>query len=449
MQLIGEPIIVHQGVDTLVLNFKLLDAVAYASTYKKLLDKLEVLKKEAQRKEDFGTKFVRDNLDLCLGEFLISSKGNHRYRFYIENQDFLAFLSTAPVGSNLPQIQVHFRAKFLFKEGLKKAIDLVEVFIQKAFGSTQYTREIARIDLTTDVMGIRYDGLDMYRFQTIMGQKNFVEVADIKTFGRFYKVQGFTFGSGDKLFRIYDKSEKIKRSPEEAYIEDKWRYNGFDGSSPVFRHEVQLRREVLKRFIPNSYDEVKWLFNNVGKLWKYGVSLLEWVDLSDDEVLKVVKGMSSDARRQMFYRIKNDENRYKFWQLLDVWDNQYQTLPDMYAKELKTPNLKTAEKYLKAFISSVYKVMGTDPSNLSSVVYKINTDLYNDKGYTIHDYAVSRLADSISRYAKYALQGGFIPEWDYSEVVNRSMWDFTDVLRNVSDRNLIKPINKVLEVVNG
>ncbi|GEM_PF-6571052 len=440
-----EPKIVHQGVDTLVISYKCLDIQNYLKFYQPLLSILESKKSEAQMLDDFGTKFVKSDLNLGLGDFFVSSKGNRQYKFYIENQDFLAFLSTASIDSSFPNIQVHFRANFLFRVGLKKAIDLVEVFIQKALGS-KYSRDLNRVDLATDVWGVRYTKLDSFRFQTKFSQKDFVEVADIKTFGRFYRVQGFTFGSGDKLFRIYDKSQKIKNSPSESYIEQKWRLNGYcpDKKYPVFRHEFQIRGKALRQFIPNGFDSVKWLLDNTGKLWRYGNSLLEFVEIDDNDIIDINNGLTSVAITKRFQRAKK-RGAKDFWDSLAVWDNRYVDMPKKY-KDTFNPNIKLAKKYLKAFISATYKSLGTNPYNLSYIIDEVQRELFEFDGINLHQYALSKVADSFTKFSDYILEQKLNPTVDYSDVLNEALFNMRKELININNLEYRKKIEKALEV---
>ncbi len=429
-----EPKIVHQGVDTIVIAYKCMDMENYLKFYQPLLKTLEAKKSEAQLLDEYGAKFVKSDLGLGLGDFFVSSKGNRQYKYYIENQDFIAFLSTSSLDSTFPNIQVHFRANFLFRVGLKKAIDLVEVFIQKALGD-RYTRHLMRVDLATDVWGVRHTKLDSYRFQTKFSQKDFVEVADIKEFGRFYRVQGFTFGNGDKLFRIYDKSHKIKQSPSEAYIETKWRYNGYDPSKnyPVFRYEFQIRGKALRQFIPKGYDSVKWLLKNVGKIWRYGHSLLEFVEITDQDILDIDAGLKSEAIKKRFQKAKKQGGR-NYWDFLSDWNAKKYDLPQKQRDSFEWTDIKTAQKYLKAFISSTYRAMGANPYNLLIVIERTQRQLREFEGIDLHQFGLAKVADTFVRYSDYLLKEKLNPIHDYSEIVNEILFQMRQELININNK---------------
>ena len=67
-----------------------------------MLDRLELLKEQAKQIEQFGTKFVKDDLGLKFGDFFVSSKGTGRFAFYMENQDYRFFISKSKLNSEIP-----------------------------------------------------------------------------------------------------------------------------------------------------------------------------------------------------------------------------------------------------------------------------------------------------------------------------------------------------------
>ena len=68
--------IVHQGVDTLVTSYISIDEKNYYDIYLPFLEKLEVLKKEAQEKEAFdnASRFVTADL-AGFGKFMVYAQG--------------------------------------------------------------------------------------------------------------------------------------------------------------------------------------------------------------------------------------------------------------------------------------------------------------------------------------------------------------------------------------
>ena len=167
--------VVHQGIDFFVIDYFFNDVVLYELKYKPFLDKLDILKEKAKNKEQYGVKFVKDEVLKGFGEWFVSSRGNGRFKFYMENNDYRVFVSTARINSDIPQVRVEIPAKTIFRIGIKNSILLFERFLHNLY-SKKYIRKLNRIDLATDVWGVMYDLDDIYRFQTRMGQANFYDV---------------------------------------------------------------------------------------------------------------------------------------------------------------------------------------------------------------------------------------------------------------------------------
>ena len=325
MNIYQKPKIVHQGIDFFVVDYYGQNFEDYQDKFIPIIKKLEVLKELAQKSNNFGSKFIKDDLGLKFGDFFISSKGTGRFAFYIENQDYRIFISKSKINSEIPQVRAEIPAKTIFAIGIHKALILLQRFINKIIG-VAYIRKISRLDLASDVWGIQYTSLDLYRFQTLMSQTSYINEYSIASYMRFNRFTGIQFGKGSKVFRIYDKTHKIAISPSEAYIKEKWKINNYneDKNYPVFRHEIQYRREELKKYIPTYVkDEVKFVLNNISAFWGRALKFVEFVDLNDKEVLKIANNplIKSNTKKMIFYRAKKDEKRFHFWGLLFKWDN--------------------------------------------------------------------------------------------------------------------------------
>jgi len=449
--IVYNPKVVHQGIDFFVIDYFFTDNVLYELKYKPFLEELDKLKEKAKSLDEFGTKLIKAEILRGFGDWFVSSRGNGRFKFYIENQDYRLFISTAKISSDLPQIRVEIPAKTIFRLGIKKAIRVFERFIVRLTGKKFY-RKLNRIDLATDVWGVMYDLDDVYRFQTRMGQASFFDVNDKNinnVYFRFQKLQGIQFGKGDKLFRIYDKTKKINISPNEAYIREKWKFNGYDENEgfPVFRHEVQFRRGELKKFLPvGCKDEIKYFLKNLGNLWSKALTYVEYVPLNSSELERIKKPLiKSDTRRQIFYRAKVDENRFSLWRLIRFWDNE-KFKPIEKFRKVKVYSIDYLKKQFKAFISAYYKVFGGDFSYFKELFLYVENELKRD-GIDLHVYGLSKLASSfVENYEAILLSDEIIPQKQYSNVVN--LYDeMLRVLKSINNpeykRFLFKAVNYV------
>ena len=85
----------------------------------------------------------------------------------------------------------------------------------------------------------------------------------------------YRIGSGGMLARIYNKSEEIKVSHKE-WFKEIWLSQGWDGFTPVTRFEFQLRREVLKDYSVNTFDELQ---ARLADIWLYCTQ--RWLTIRD------------------------------------------------------------------------------------------------------------------------------------------------------------------------
>jgi hypothetical protein len=393
--------IVHQGIDTLVVSYTALNLDDYNSKYIPFCKELEELKEEAQNITGFdsSTRFVKSSL-AGFGDFIVYAQGSGAYRYKIQNDDILVFLSTTKFGANdynTAQIKVEFRSHYLFSLGHKKAFETVNLFISKILGETK--KQLLRIDLATDIQGIKYTSLDKHRFQTNFKKTDYTQINE---YTKHNKTTGFSIGGGDFLFRIYDKTLEIKQNPTKSFIVTKWIMNDFKQSEnlTVFRHEVQFRREYLKKYTPKTDDEVTFHFNQLDKLWKLGTDKIEWVDLTNDEVIRICEnGLKSNSIRSIFHRAKKDISRVQFWDIVKTWDNR---LADQIARyeAVREAKVKTAQKYVKALVGATYKALGSNPQNLLDVVFGVQRDLKEYDNITLHQYGELKTLSNFVENAK-------------------------------------------------
>ena len=449
MTIFQEPKIVHQGIDFMVIDYFCKDVISY-NKFKYYIDKLQELKEKAQKIDEFGYKFIKDDLGLNMGDFLISSRGTGNFAYYLENLDYRIFISRAKVNSDIPQIRVEIPTKTAFRIGLEKAIEIFEVFVEKLIGSI-YTRKVSRIDLATDVWGILYDALDIYKFQTRMTQTQFIDEYNISSYMRFQKIQGFQFGKGSKVFRIYDKTKKIQISPNEAFIKEKWKFNGYDEKKgyPVFRHEIQYRRDELKQFLPiDVKDEVEYFIRNIPNLWAKALTYVEYVPLNENELNRIINNplMKSDTKRKIFYRAKKDFNRFNLWRMISYWDNKISS-PIIKIKGLIHTSKEIVKKQLKGLISTFYKTFGADTKEFKNLFEEVNQELLHFENIDLHEYGLIKLADSfVKNYEAILLTGETISKDFYDRVVNYYN-DFISLLSSVNNQSYKNILRKAVSYV--
>lgn len=451
--LVYEPKILHQGIDFLTIDYFCNDVNHYLSYFSYYLDELEKYKNEAKNQDKFGVKFIKANpfknkSDMVnFGYWFISSKGTNRFAYYLENQDYRVFISRAKINTDLPQIRVEIPAKTIFRIGVKNSIALFERVVKHLIGKN-YKRKVNRIDLTTDIGGIIYTPKDIFKFQTRMGMSQFNEEISISNYLRFQRFQGIQFGKGSKVFRIYDKTQKIAKSPNEAYIIEKWKYNGYDDNYPVYRHEIQYRREEIKNFIPKyCYDEVDYLLDRLGNLWFKAIGLVEYVPLNEKELNKIYDNplIKSDTKRKIFLRAKKDKKRVQFWDILRQWDNA-QFTPIEKFKKVKVYDIENVKRQFKAFFGSLFRYSGGDLTQFKQIIKEVQRDL-NKEGADLISYGLYKLATSfIDNYEAILMSDEVFPETEYLKVVDLYE-EFKKALKYVNNKDYKCVYQRVVNLI--
>lgn len=388
--------VVNQNVDTLEIAYTCLDEHVYNTLYREKIDLLEELKASAQSIRGFNDnlRFVRSDLDINLGEFFVFSKGVGRYAYHIKNNDIDIYLYNSNYSTDFPHIKVTFRAEFLFALGHVKAVATVEKIVKKLIGD-KYKRIVARLDLATDVAGISYNMFDRFRFQT--NYKNY-DYTD-RLYARFNKVQTFYFGNSSFLFRIYNKTDEIKKKISKSFVVKKWLFNDYntsDDTLQVWRHELQLRRETLKKYVPKTIDEVDYIFAHLQDFWSLVFKKISHTELTQAEIIRIQSNtLKQDSIKKIFYRAKNDSKRENlFFDILSHWDNKFssQLLQFKDFQDAKKENVKRA---LKTYVTIALKNSFGDKHIFKDIFKETNRDILNQFGIDIFEYTELKVATSL------------------------------------------------------
>lgn len=206
--------------------------------------------REAIRQSKFPDSGV---LRLGDTDFLLSPNGSKSgYPFIISNQD-----CTIQFGEfNQPNFFVKFSSHALWHKGAKAMNEWFENWA----GSLGYIairmEGLSRVDFAFDFWLPTVD----------FDEDSFVTVADKDSQHRKNgNVQTFTFGRGDIVVRIYNKSDEIIEASGKYWLHALWQGQ----KDNVWRVEWQVRKEVLKRFGLRTYAD---LFEGYGDVLRYLVS---------------------------------------------------------------------------------------------------------------------------------------------------------------------------------
>ena len=475
MQIISTPKIVHQGIDTLVIGVNSLDEIAYNTKFKPFVAQIRRAKEAAQTIKTFGEKIEKTNLGLNYGDFLVSSKSTGAYIGYVRNDD--VFFNVADTEFNvksLYHLKLQFRSIYLLKYGHDYCMTQVKRFLTDIFGEN-YSIKILRLDVCSDVAGIKYTPVDFFNFRSLKKISNYGEsiskdegdglISDedevkslidlntvtINNFMRFNRFEGMSFGKNPDMFRVYDKIKQIKNQNISELVFTKWELNGFDSNKDmcVFRHEVEFGRARIQKLIPfNTVDEVAYLFSNLGKFWSTGLNICKWYDLTVKERERISNNsVQTDSIRKIYQRCDQDETRFKLWDFLADWD---ETRFAKLSKHdfIKSKDLKQAKKALKAFVSAVYTNLGYDYNNFLIVLDEVKKDLAN-QGLNLHEYGLSKLAGSFSKNEKIINDCGLYIENPLTSSVYFGLDEFIIALKEIRSEEYKKPIKDALKILQA
>lgn len=475
MQIISSPKIVHQGIDTLVIGVNSLDEIAYNIKFKLFVAQVRRAKEAAQMVKSFGEKVEKTNLGLNYGDFLVSSKSTGAYIGYVRNDD--VFFNVADTEFNvksLYHLKLQFRSIYLLKYGHEYCMARVKKFLTDIFGE-KYLIKILRLDLCSDLAGVKYTPVDFFNFRSLKKISNFGEsiakdvddglisdedevkvLTDLNTvtinnFMRFNRFEGMSFGKNPDMFRVYDKIKQVKSQNISELVFTKWSLNGFDFNKDVFvfRHEAEFGRARIQKLIPfNTVDEVAYLFSNLGKFWATGLNICKWYDLTDKERERISNNtVQTDSIRKIYQRCEQDETRFNLWNFLADWDEA------KFAKLskhdfIKSKDLKQAKKALKAFVSAVYTNLGYDFNNFLVVLDEVKKDLQSE-GLNLHEYGLSKLAGNFNKNEKNINDCGLCIDNPLTSSVYFALDEFLISLKEIRSEKYKKPIKDALKVLQA
>lgn len=404
----------HQNIDTL--KYHLYPSSVITSkdieSYNKNLDSLISQKLEAQinRNSNKNVNLVKHSFgdfDFCVRPATI--KG---FTVTVENADLsIHFKKLVITADQSPFAKVEFRASFLQRNGYMSAVKIVNNFLCKHIMSA-FVIKISELHLQCDVQGYQFTILDFYRIKSRSRDNRPFD--DSLNDGRYYSgrsFQGFMFGRGDYLMRVYNKTREIKKFPNKSYIEELWRLNSsYNQDQDVFRIEFQLRREKLKTMKVNniSLDGFEVILNNLNNIWSRCLndfSLRDLDDVSCNEIMLgyktlkngVKKDLGHDAIRQRYER----SNLHPLWSFISSFNGHIQTSVIEVFKKPFTSNFLYVHNAFKAFLSTTLSHYGdVRPSTIEDALHKIQDYTMKKQDQTVIEDVYSKRIDRFNKLEK-------------------------------------------------
>jgi hypothetical protein len=230
------PCCLLRGIDSLYVSF-------YLDLFTSELDFEDLAFRKQQAQSEYSTSFVV----VVLGSerFALLPFGKAKYKYVLANDLFEVRLSEGMQ----PSCHIQFYSKALWQCGLDELMERFERWRASLSIVTLRPEVISRVDWAFDFHDETMD----------FAADDFVTRSVKDAIYRERKqVQTFTFGRGDIVVRVYDKSAEIEQESGKVWLYDLWGRK--DG---VWRVEFQVRGPRLKAGNIRTIDDLKAFQNDL------------------------------------------------------------------------------------------------------------------------------------------------------------------------------------------
>lgn len=247
--------IVNSGIDGLVLGFSIeeyLDLDSFTDLEdKKLLAGDKMFNSKGSPVSWHGV------------DFIVQPRGARGYEWILRNDDVIVCIAReAKGGSVMPEVYLTFSSPYLWSHGSTAAVSLFKRWLGKWALFTE--DKVSRCDLCLDIEMIT-PVIDLHKEIVTLAKHKGYYLKDLSGYMRGLHDSGYEFGKGNLVGRFYDKTLEIKSS-KKYWFRDIWTAKGWDGVTPVTRVEFQMRRDFLKLFQVDDYDDLELA---AGSTWRY------------------------------------------------------------------------------------------------------------------------------------------------------------------------------------
>lgn len=195
--------------------------------------------------------------------FKVRWKSQGAYRVVLDNDCLNIRLGNIAPSQYSPSVYVQVKSAFLWSAGLEEMHRQVISIVTDIYGRAPEREQVSRADVFADFVGVKpFQPGDVEKFPTRAKSK--------VVYYDGARVNGFVIGKGDIQARVYDKTLEIRKSGK-TWLYELW---GVDQNGQVWRVEFQLRREALKGFRVETFED---LMNTSQALWDYCTS--KWLSV--------------------------------------------------------------------------------------------------------------------------------------------------------------------------
>lgn len=197
-------------------------------------------------------------------DLLLRRHGWRGYPFWFSSPRYELYLGAS---KPFPPAYVQLHAEHLHTVGIEAAVEEVETMLRRDFFPDGFHAVASRVDVFADEQGWVPQHDDFHRFRCRALRRRIFELPrQAHGYGR--RLSGFTFGKGDLLARVYDKTLETAVTGK-TWAELLW--EGRDAKLPVWRVEFQFRRQVLAELALHGTADV---IRHRQGLWDFGTRWL-------------------------------------------------------------------------------------------------------------------------------------------------------------------------------
>lgn len=391
--------VLAQIVDTLKLHYYFTPNLTAKSHFKYALF-VENLKKQKDEAMDIhhsnnDMRFV--NTKLGIDEFRVMATTRSGFQVTIKNQDIeISFKAPkfAPATkpnketegnkkvdhTHNPIAKIEFRASYLARVGHVKAVEYVNEMFEK-WVLNDFSIKVSEIHVATDIQGYNFSEIDYYRFQTrkITNAKHTENIEDSSTHFGGRTCTGFSFGKGDEMLRIYDKTVEIQKNPDKAFIRSLiWESNpNYDRDKKVWRIGAQYRREKLKTIYTKGQflDGFFNVLDAIPELWGKALETVVFKDLDYSHCFEMMtsckmtfgnetfinyvdlKGVSHSVKASSITKRYQRAPLHELWEFIQTWKGYTPEITEVH-KAPKTSAFQWVYNQIKGLFTTLFRHSG-------------------------------------------------------------------------------------------
>ncbi len=217
----------------------------------------ELVQSMAKAKENAaGTKGIpwdRSPLDNVL---ILPNGKQPMYAFHLQTPELHIFLARTNRSSKYPNVYISTTAQALWLDRPCPTIERISDFIIGLGGNIE-RMQVSRCDLCCDFLipgGLTLEFLREFKVSRSRAWKPYLTGDNLETF--------YVGGNGGELqCRIYNKAIEVSRDGSKSWFLNLWKIKEL---CDVWRVEFQIRRDVLRQFCVDSFDD---LVKKSGGIW--------------------------------------------------------------------------------------------------------------------------------------------------------------------------------------